>query len=127
MQSTSSQSPARSCEGAANFSADLASILGSIYTGITVLLRAQGACELDNGDLLLVTEFMEGGDLHSALRRGAVSWRRRWTAGRLVRGSLPLRPCCRIGRDWLSFNAVAIADSRASRAVLYSVFRPWLS
>ena len=37
----------------------------------------QGACELPNGDLLLVTEFMEGGDLHSALRRGAVSWRRR--------------------------------------------------
>ena len=40
----------------------------------------QGACELDNGDLLLVTEFMEDGDLHSALRRGAVSWRRRCLA-----------------------------------------------
>ncbi len=43
----------------------------------------QGACELPNGDLLLVTEFMEGGDLHSALRRGAVSWRRRCAKHRL--------------------------------------------
>ena len=36
----------------------------------------QGACE-DGPTLMLVTEYMEGGDLHTALRRGTVIWHKR--------------------------------------------------
>jgi hypothetical protein len=86
---------------AADLFAKLAGIIEKNSTTGLVMLRVQGACELDNGDLLLVTEFMEGGDLHSALRRGAVSWRRRLAAGRLVDICQPLHMCRHVARHRL--------------------------
>ena len=35
---------------------------------------------MDDGACMLVTEFMEGGDLHSALKKGTVTWYKRCAA-----------------------------------------------
>ena len=40
---------------------------------------AQGAC-LEEDKMLLITEFMDGGDLHKAIAKRQVSWHKRCAA-----------------------------------------------
>ena len=43
----------------------------------------------DNGDCMLVREFMEGGTMHDALKAGSVTWKK-WCAASLQRPPAPV-------------------------------------
>lgn len=82
------------------------------------MVQFMGACFEDNGDSMLVTEFMAGGNLFDAIgndREGKLSWYQRWAmpclmparhrVGCLAPAQAESLSCSKIHQEWfLSFR-----------------------